>query len=760
MATARKKQQQVHLKVFTVTSIKFQRDGFFIGMARVNEGDHGLVNRTINFKGDFPNCDIGRSYEAYGALETHPRFGDSYKLSGVVETMPTDRLGVIRYLTDTYALAFEDASAIVTEYGPELRGILDTAKPEQLVAIGIENETAERLLQQWQRSAAEKDIEKMLIGVAGVGTKMIAKINEWCAKQGSTIGIVANENPYYLMNAPRVGWKIADAIAEAMGIAADDPRRMEAACKHIAAKEEQNGHTWTGKDAVLSAASDMLGLPSHKIMNALVNQERDTNALLVIDDQQRCYTPEMLRCEEQLAYGLYRLMTGHSHIASNIKTLDWQAIFDNAAFKPTDEQQEAVRFLLENKVSVLTGGAGVGKSTVQRLALDALHSAGVRRIKLCAPTGKAAKRLSETSGMQATTVHRLVNRLMSADPDSIDARPDVVIVDEASMLDTQVAEWLVNVLPDQCHLIFVGDDNQLPSVGAGRVLYDLISANVPMARLTKVLRQAGESKIISTSHDINRGTMPELNNDPDSDMFLFEVTQPDKVAEHILRLITKAIPEKYGIEPDEITVIAPQYKHECGINALNVELQAVLNEQSFDKNEVRWFDKILREGDKLIWASNNLDRGLVNGEECRVENIYQDHDEETGEYKTFIDLDVSERIPLDELTATHGYAVTVHKAQGSEYPCAIVVTHSVHQFMLTRRLLYTAVTRGKQLGILIGERAAVQKAVNNIREDSRRTALAERLLLLMSNVDATDTTEDTQESRSEAIEDEIISEAA
>jgi exodeoxyribonuclease V alpha subunit len=719
---AARKTQQVHLKTFSVTAIRFERDGFCIGKARVEEGD--LTNHIITFKGTFPNCDLGRSYEAYGVLETHPRYGDSYKLSGVVEKMPRDNLGVFRYLTNTYALDFEDANKIVTEYGPELRGVLDTATPDQLIAIGIENETAAQFLAEWQRSAAEKDTERLLIGVAGIGTKMIARLNEWARAQGETLGYIANNDPYYLMNAPRVGWKTADAIAEAMGVAADDPRRLEAACKHIAAKEEQNGHTWTGKDAVLAAASDMLGLPSHKIMDALMSQERASNALLVIDEQQRCYTPEMLRCEEQLAYGLHRLMAGHSHIASNIKTLDWQAVFYNAAFNPTDEQKETVRFLLENKVSILTGGAGVGKSTVQRLVLDALHRAGVRHMKLCAPTGKAAKRLSETSGMQATTVHRLVNRLMSTDPDSIDARPDVVIVDEASMLDTQVAEWLVNALRDECHLILVGDDNQLPSVGPGRVLFDLIGANVPMARLTKVLRQAGESKIISTSHSVNNGTMPDLDNDPGSDMFLFEVTQPEKVAEHILRLITKAIPEKYGIEPDEITVIAPQYKHACGIDALNVELQAVLNEQSFDKNEVRWFDKILREGDKLIWTANNLDRGLVNGEECRVESIYQDNG------KTFVDIDLSSRIPLDELTATHGYAVTVHKAQGSEYPCAIVVTHSVHQFMLTRRLLYTAVTRGKQLGIIIGERNAVQKAVSNIREDGRRTALTERLIAL------------------------------
>jgi exodeoxyribonuclease V alpha subunit len=721
MATA-KTQQQVHLKFFSVTSIKFERDGFVIGRARVEEGD--LANRIIDFKGTFPNCDLGRSYEAYGVLKTHPRYGDSYELSGVVETMPRDRLGVLRYLRDTYALEFEDANKIVTGYGPELRGILDSATPEQLAAIGIDQSTAEQFITEWQRSVAEKDTERLLIGVAGVGTKMIARLNEWARGQGTTLGQITNDDPYSLMNAPRVGWKTADAIAEAMGVAADDPRRLEAACKHIAAKEEQNGHTWTDKDAVLAAASDMLGLPSHKIMDALMSQERASNALLVIDEQQRCYTPEMLRTEQQLANGLYRLMTGHSHITSNIKTLDWQAIFDNAAFTPTDEQQEAVRFLLENKVSILTGGAGVGKSTVQRLVLDALHRAGVRHIKLCAPTGKAAKRLTETSGMQATTVHRLVNRLMSIDNVFEPAEPDIVIVDEASMLDTQVAEWLVNALPDQCHLILVGDDNQLPSVGPGRVLFDMISAQAPMARLTRVLRQAGESKIIATSHSINNGTMPDLDNDPGGDMFLFEVTQPEKVAEHILRLITNAIPEKYSIEPDEITVIAPQYKHACGIDALNVELQAVLNEQSFDKNEVRWFDKILREGDKLIWTANNLDRGLVNGEECRVERIYQDNG------KTFVDLDVSTGIPLDELTATHGYAVTVHKAQGSEYPCAIVVAHSVHQFMLTRRLLYTAVTRGKQLGIIIGERSAVQKAVGNIREDGRRTALTERLMAL------------------------------
>jgi exodeoxyribonuclease V alpha subunit len=403
-----------------------------------------------------------------------------------------------------------------------------------------------------------------------------------------------------------------------------------------------------------------------------------------------------------------------------------------APMQLTPEQQAAVDLCLREKVSIVTGGPGTGKSTVSRAIIDAFKGYGFSTIALAAPTGKAARRLADCTDETATTVHRLLNH---PDPGGI----TLCLVDEASMLDIELAEHLIAILPDHAHLIFVGDADQLPSVGPGKVLADLIEGDIPTARLTQIHRQVAGSQIIQTAHAIHEGVVPEINNAPNSDAFFFEIPDANRVAEHVARLVTDAIPNKFGIPVEEIAVIVPQYGKSttsgCGIHRINTELQAMLNPPGFFKEERQWdfrkdrftITRTLREGDRLVWTTNDYKQtGFVNGDETVVTAIWEE--EENGKQITKVALEGAQKpVSMSNLTAMHGWAISVHKSQGSEYRAGVVVMHSSFSRMNTRRLLYTAVTRAKELLCLVGEKRALAQAIATTHENDRRTALVERL---------------------------------
>jgi exodeoxyribonuclease V alpha subunit len=397
----------------------------------------------------------------------------------------------------------------------------------------------------------------------------------------------------------------------------------------------------------------------------------------------------------------------------------------------TSEQQAAVDLCLREKFAIVTGGPGTGKSTTSRAIIEAFQQCGARVIACAAPTGKAARRLHECTGIKATTIHRM---LSTDNTDDI----NLCLIDEASMIDVALAEQLLSLLPDTAHLVFVGDVNQLPSVGPGKVLSDLIAAGIPTAHLTQVHRQAAGSQIIQIAHAIHEGRVPEISND--SDAFFFEIPDANRIPEQVVRLVTSAIPQKFGIPSDDIAVIVPQYGKStttgCGIHRLNAELQAALNPPDFYTQERRWdlttdrvtISRTLREGDRLVWTSNDYqETGFVNGDETVVEAIY-DGINDSGKQETFVTLQgAMKSVPFSNLTASHGWTISVHKSQGSEYKAAIVVVHSSFARMNTRRLIYTAITRAKQLLCIVGEKHAFARAIHNTHENERRTALVERL---------------------------------
>jgi exodeoxyribonuclease V alpha subunit len=493
---------------------------------------------------------------------------------------------------------------------------------------------------------------------------------------------------------------LADAAAAQLGVSEDDPRRLAAAPEYVLAKNEQDGHTWMDKDEMLSRTSEMLTRPSHCIVEAIMNPDIYTP---VVMSDGRVWRADTHKAERGLAWGINALMDKPSPIQEKLlSVLAAGDVMEGLPFTLSDEQREAVAHACTHKVSILTGGAGTGKSTITKIVVDVFERvAGQFGMVLCSPTGKAAKRLTETTGRTARTIHSTLYN------GGVNEHTVLVVVDEASMLDTHVAAWLIRMVPPTAHVLFVGDDNQLPSVGAGRVLMDLQDAGVPAFRLQETHRNDGA--ILSVVYGALSGNIPPIDNA--SDVLLYEVPDAERVPGVVCRVVGKARQE------GTCKVIAPQKSRTvgegCGWNTLNLHLQEMLNPAASGKAECRWFGGVLREGDELLWLENDKDLDLVNGDDVVVDTIKGD----------IITLDNGEEVSLEDLKAVHGYANTTHKAQGSEYDTVVFVCHSSHRWMLTRRQVYTALSRAKKQLIIIGEREALDRASRNLRDAGRNTAL-------------------------------------
>jgi exodeoxyribonuclease V alpha subunit len=541
-----------------------------------------------------------------------------------------------------------------------------------------------------------------------------------------------------------IGFKTADQIAQRLGIPHDSPQRVKAGLQFALSEASEDGHCYLPEAELVTNATGLLGVEvelAGRCLEELVAEEG-----VIAEPLPAAVSPDaaastgraiwlvpFYRAELALAGGLLRLLDTPADRLAGFRAVDWTAALDwlrrTIGVTLAPEQEAAVRLALTERVAVLTGGPGCGKSYTVR-AVVALARAKRAKVVLAAPTGRAAKRLSELAGLEAATLHRLLQLRPGGDAAFDRDHPldaDLLVVDEASMLDVLLANKLVKAIPPGAHLLLVGDVDQLPSVGAGEVLRDLLAAErLPRVRLTRVFRQAQQSGVVANAHRINAGQHPVTHGL--ADFFLFPEEDSEQVADLVVDIVANRLPRRFGLDPRrEVQVLCPMHRGPAGAGVLNERLQAALTPGREGLAERRFGGRVYRVGDKVMQIRNNYDKGsagVFNGSVGQVTALSL----EDSELRVLLDEDEEVAYGFDELDElTHAYAVSIHRSQGSEYPCAVVPLTMSAWMMLQRNLLYTAVTRARQSVVLVGSRRALARAVRTQGAGRRYTALTERL---------------------------------
>jgi exodeoxyribonuclease V alpha subunit len=593
--------------------------------------------------------------------------------------------------------------------------------------------------------AEQQAIKEVMVFLQGVGVSTSLGVRIYKTYRDEAINVVRRE-PYRLAaDVWGIGFKTADTIAQSLGIPHDSPDRVKAGLQFALSEASDDGHCYLPEAELVDRATGLLGVDAElarRCLGELVAEEGVAAEPLPAtagsaDDPagtvKAIYLVPFHRAEAALAGGLLRLLGAPGDRLAGFQGVDWTVALDwlrrTMGVTLSPEQEEAVRLALTQRVAVLTGGPGCGKSYSVR-AIVALAHAKQAKILLAAPTGRAAKRLSELAGLEAATLHRLLQLRPGGDAAFDRDRPldaDLVVVDEASMLDVLLANKLVKAIPPGAHLLVVGDVDQLPSVGAGEVLRDLLEADtLPRVRLTRVFRQAQRSGVVTNAHRINAG-QPPVTRGLD-DFFLFAQDDAEQVADLVVDVVANRLPRRFGLDPRrEVQVLCPMHRGPAGAGALNERLQAALTPPQSGLAERRFGGRVYRVGDKVMQIRNNYDKGtagVFNGSVGVVTALSL----EDQELQVLLDEDEEVAYGFDELDElTHAYAVSIHRSQGSEYPCVVIPLTTGAWLMLQRNLLYTAVTRAKRIVVLVGSRRALARAVRTQGAGRRYTALAERL---------------------------------
>ena len=697
---------------FTVARLKLERGG-----------------DVVTVVGSLVGVPAGAVLRVSGRFETTARFGNQFRVDRYTEVAPQTIEGLRRYLGSGLikGIGPEFASRIVERFGIETLEILDRDPGRISEVPGIGPSRARAIRTAW---SAQREVRKVMVFLQGYGVSpaFAARIYK---KYGAAAIARVRENPYRLaFDVWGIGFLSADKLAAALGVARDAPSRAEAGVRHVLDEEGGNGHVFVPRPRLAQKAAALLDLPEESADAAIDRLAKLGDVALdasVVEDARApaVYEAGLYRAEAALAAGLRKLLAAPAPklAIDEERALGWYE--KEAGIALARQQAEAVKTALSAKVAVITGGPGVGKTTIVRGIVSILAKKGVA-VALAAPTGRAAKRLSDATGVPASTLHRLLEwRPAEGGFSRNAARPleaDVVIVDEASMVDVRLGADLIGALPASTRLVLVGDVDQLPSVGPGTVLADVIASGaVPVVRLTEIFRQAAQSLIVVNAHRIHDGDLPELGGQAaDRDFFFLEEDDPARAAALIRDLVTTRLPRKYGLAPHEIQVLSPMHRGELGAGNLNLLLQEALTTGAVG---VERGTRSLRLGDKVMQVRNDYDKEVWNGDSGVIERI-----DTEAETMTIRFDDRSVEYGLDELdTLSLAYAATVHKSQGSEYAAVVIPVHTQHYVMLQRNLLYTAVTRGKRLVVLVGTRKALALAVRNADVAGRCSGLAARL---------------------------------
>jgi exodeoxyribonuclease V alpha subunit len=654
--------------------------------------------------GPVAHLNEGERAEVSGDWQNHSRYGRQLRARGALPLDPADREGRVAYLTTLRHIGPTRAERLVDEHGEGVLGAI-AADPVGVFGLlrGVSAKQATAAADSWHASRAIRDLHVELAphGLAHLAAPIHRRF-------GDRAMAVLHEDPYRLTEVDGVGFTRADRIALAGDVPPESDRRAQAAAVYAIAGAEQEGHSHLPVEDLVGRTAKLIGLsPDPGILVA---------ARGMVLDEQRAYRERTHASEVAVAATLRTR-------AAAPPTLDHEPA-ETGSEGLTPEQWSAVRAAFAARVSVLTGGPGVGK-TVCTAAIVAEAKRANASIALCAPTGRAARRLEDATGHEASTIHRLLEWMPGRDPAYGPARPlpaDLVVVDESSMLNLRMIELLLAGLAESTHLVFVGDADQLPPIGAGRPFDDLIEAGIaPVVRLNQIFRQAARSMITTAAHEINRGNPPHLEpgGGQERDFFFIDRPDPQRALDTIVAIVAGRAPDRYGVDPiRDVQVLAPMYRGAVGLDALNERLQGELNPDG-----PRALNDRFRIGDRLIQTRNSHDLGLMNG------SIVFLREDDPGTEEIVVDSDDGPlMIPYADTGSLRlAYAISVHKAQGCEVPIVVGVCHRSHARMLTRPLLYTAITRARRACVLVGDPAALAMAVRRDEGGGRHSGLAARL---------------------------------
>ncbi|MBP7691922.1 MAG: ATP-dependent RecD-like DNA helicase [Anaerolineales bacterium] len=687
----------------------------------------------VTVVGNLPEVTPGESLRLAGQWTLHGDYGRQFKAERCEQVLPATVEGIRRYLGSGLikGVGPRTAEKIVATFGAETLTVIDT-QPHRLREVpAIGQKRAEAITHAWEQQKAIKEV-MIFLQSHGVSAGLAVKIYKQYGDDA--LGVVQND-PYRLArDIWGIGFRTADKIAQALGFPPEAPARLEAGLAYALSEQADDGHVFVPQAELLETSAALLEVPAELLPAALDRLETDGRIrrdTLAAAPSPAVYLAPFYQAEVNAAGRLRALLHAPATRLAEFQGADWEQLFrqtaePNAPVTLSAEQRAAVQTALTSKVCVLTGGPGTGKTTTLRAVIRLLELQQ-HPVALASPTGRAAKRLSEATGRPAQTLHRLLgfSPLEGFTVNEHNRLPaHVVVVDEVSMLDLLLFNNLLKAVDPAAHLLLVGDADQLPSVGAGQVLGDLItSGRVPVIRLGTIFRQAAASAIITNAHRINRGQPPLFEKDS-RDFFLFAQDDAEQAAEMLVDVVANRIPRKFGLNPlTEVQVLAPMHRGAAGVAALNQRLQAALNPPAAGKAERPLGGRVFRAGDRVMQIRNNYQKEAFNGDIGRITDIDLENQTLAVEFDgrtVFYDW-----LEADELQ--HAFAVSIHKAQGSEFPAVVVPVLTQHYVMLQRNLLYTGVTRARQLCVLVGSRKAIAMAVRNAQTARRWSGLAERL---------------------------------
>ncbi len=676
----------------------------------------------VTLVGSLLDVPVGSVLLCDGDWKVDKKYGTQFIVQYYEEVMPATIYGIEKYLGSglVKGIGPKFAKLIVGKFGLETIDIIESDIERLHEVAGIGKKRVELIRESWEKQKDIKDVMLFLQGY-GVSTAFAAKIYREYNKESIN---KVKENPYRLADDIwGIGFKTADGIAAKMGYEKNDLRRCRSGLLYTLNQLSNEGHVYAEEEQLVTAAVTLLEADEENIRQAMADMIQEDKLKM---EQEAIYLPSFYHSECGTAKRLLTLMESSDN--GKHPKFDLKAIEKETGIEYDEVQIAAIRQAVDSKVMVLTGGPGTGKTTTTQGIIAALKTAGLQ-ILLAAPTGRAAKRMSEATGMEAKTIHRLLefnpmDGYKRNDENPLDG--DALIVDECSMIDIILMNNLMKAIPLNMRLVFVGDIDQLPSVGAGNVLRDIIdSQKIPVIRLTRIFRQAQSSRIVMSAHAINRGAFPDLSNGKDTDFFFIKNDDTEQVAANIVELVKNRLPKAYGMPTSKIQVLTPMQRGVVGAANLNMVLQDAINSNKTGLNRGGYS---FRKGDRVMQIRNNYDKNVFNGDLGYIHDVNMEDRTLIVDFDgTLVEYEVSD---LDELSLA--YANSIHKSQGSEYPIVVMPILMNHYVMLQRNLIYTGITRAKKICVLIGSTKALAYAIHNMTVLKRNTKLKERLNPLLA----------------------------